>query len=113
MSEIYIENLTWQGRPTGSTQPSGWSVTLGQVVNVFGQEKVNISAPMTPDQLAGMGMDLPAVLSSIDVQLNTAHIAAQAKIAQLEQENDNLRSQVASLTPAPAGDNGGETENVA
>lgn len=118
MSEPYLYEFLYRGRPAGSAEPPAWHVVLGQSVTPpgGGAPYFVASGALTPAQAEEAGFPLSAVLAGIDAAAlagqDTAR--AEAKAARGERDaalvardaamaaRDGLVAQLAALQAAPA-----------
>jgi len=95
MKEQWLEEFIYRGRPPSGPdawKPPTWHVQIGiQDDHPFvPQTKVReLSGPMTPEQAAVAGWDLPAVIAEINGQAIARANEMTAKAAELE-KNHNL-----------------------
>lgn len=110
MSEPYLYEFLYRGRPAGSAEPPAWHVVLGQSVTPPGAAHAQFvaSGALTPAQAEAAGFPLAAVLAGIDAAALTGRDAAlvEAEAARRERdaavsERDALAAQLAALEPAP------------
>ena len=86
VGDKWIEEFTYRGRPPGNTQPSGWHLVIGEIVDAFGAEKPIVSHTMTMAQAKALGWDLPQIVASINGQ-------ALAEIEDLRAEKERLTNE--------------------
>jgi hypothetical protein len=99
MSEPYLYEFLYRGRPTGSAEPPAWHVVVGQQVQPPGAAEPQFvsSAALTPAQAEAAGFPLSDILSGINAAALSACEAAQADAAAARQERDALAAQIAAL----------------
>ncbi|AWB24197.1 hypothetical protein DA075_27705 [Methylobacterium currus] len=104
MSDPYLYEFLYRGRPAGSTEAPAWHVVLGQHVTPPGAVEAQFvsSGALTPAQAEAAGFPLSAVLAGIDAAALAGRDAALAEAAAARQERDALAAQLAALQAAPA-----------
>ncbi|WP_162596312.1 hypothetical protein [Methylobacterium sp. 17Sr1-1] len=112
MSEPYLYEFLYRGRPAGSAAAPAWHVVLGQSVTPPGAAEPHFvtSGALTPAQAEAAGFPLSAVLAGIDAAALAGRDAAVAEAAALRcerdaavAERDALAAQLAAREAAPAG----------
>ena len=103
MSEPYLYEFLYRGRPAGSAEPPAWHVVLGQHVTPPGAREPQFvaSGALTPAQAQAAGFPLSAVLAGIDAAALAGRDAAMAERDAAVAERDALAAQLAALQPAP------------
>ncbi|GJD63320.1 hypothetical protein [Methylobacterium frigidaeris] len=125
MSEAYLYEFLYRGRPAGSAEAPAWHVVLGRHVTPPGASEAQFvaSGALTPAQAEAAGFPLSAVLDGIDAaalagrdaamaaaeaarrdrdeMAEARDVAAAARDA-AEAERDALAAQLAALQAAPA-----------
>ncbi|MET7245887.1 hypothetical protein ABZT49_21285, partial [Methylobacterium sp. EM32] len=83
MSEAYLYEFLYRGRPAGSAEPPAWHVVLGQRVTPPGSAEAQFvaSGALTPAQAEGAGFPLSTVLAGIDAAALAGRDAALAEAA--------------------------------
>lgn len=104
MSEPYLYEFLYRGRPAGSAEPPAWHVVIGQHVTPPGAAEAQFvaSGPLTPAQADAAGFPLPAVLAGIDAAALAGRDAALAERDAAVAARDALAARLAALKPAPA-----------
>lgn len=89
--EKWYEEFLYRGRPSTSSQPSGWHVVIGAI----GDETMNkpvLSDPMTPEQAEAAGFPLSVILEGINskalIERDAAHTDRDEKVAAAETDRD-------------------------
>ena len=89
-TKAFVDEFLFRGRPEGSDMPSDWHVVLGAYVtdpiDPKAPQRLHLASPMTPDQAAAAGFDLPTVLSAINLEVVRAHDHHKARAAALASE---------------------------
>lgn len=111
MTEAYLYEFLYRGRPPGSAEAPAWHVVIGQNVTLPGSSESQFvsSGALTPAQAEAAGFPLPTILTSIDAAAMASRDAALADAAKARQERDEalaqvqeLRDQIATLTASAA-----------
>lgn len=111
MTDTYLYEFLYRGRPAGSSEPPAWHVVLGQHVTPPGASEAQFvaSGALTPAQAEAAGFPLTAVLAGIDAAALAGRDAAQAEAEAARRERDAalverdaLAAQLAALQAAPA-----------
>lgn len=100
----YVQEFLYRGRCMANEpdlQPA-YHVVLGEFATVLGETKCHLSAPMTPAQAEAAGFALPAILADINQQTLAALEAANAQVAQLQQEAAESAAQLQQAADAHA-----------
>ncbi len=103
MSEPYLYEFLYRGRPVGDEQPPSWHVIIGQYVTPPGAREAQFvaSGALTPAQAEGAGFPLSAVLAGIDAAALAGRDTALAERDAAVAERDALAAQLAALQAAP------------
>ncbi|MEN3234207.1 hypothetical protein PUR29_33145 [Methylobacterium ajmalii] len=111
MSEAYLYEFLYRGRPAGSAEAPAWHVIIGQHVTPPGATAPQFvaSGALTPAQAEAAGFPLASVLEGIDTAALAGRDAAlaDARTSSGERdaalaERDALAAQLAALQAAPA-----------
>jgi hypothetical protein len=99
MSEPFLYEFLYRGRPAGSAEAPSWHVVLGQHVTPPGATEAQFvaSGALTPAQAEAAGFPLAAVLAGIDAAALAGRDAALAEAAAARQERDALAAGLAAL----------------
>ncbi|WP_207179909.1 hypothetical protein [Methylobacterium indicum] len=92
MSEPYLYEFLYRGRPAGSAEAPAWHVVLGRHVTPLGATEAQFvaSGALSPAQAEAAGFPLSAVLAGIDAAALAGRDAAVAEAAALRRERDAL-----------------------
>ncbi len=92
MSEPYLYEFLYRGRPAGSAEAPAWHVVLGRHVTPPGATDAQFvaSGALSPAQAEAAGFPLSAVLAGIDAAALAGRDAAVAEAAALRRERDAL-----------------------
>ncbi|WP_058618621.1 hypothetical protein [Methylobacterium indicum] len=92
MSEPYLYEFLYRGRPAGSAEAPAWHVVLGRHVTPPGATEAQFvaSGALSPAQAEAAGFPLSAVLAGIDAAALAGRDAAVAEAAALRRERDAL-----------------------
>ncbi len=112
MSEPYLYEFLYRGRPAGSAEAPAWHVVLGRSVTPPGATEAQFvaSGALSPAQAEAAGFPLSAVLAGIEAAALAGRDAAVAEAAALRRERDALAGERDSLAAqlaareAPAAD---------
>ena len=86
-AEIFVQEFLYRGQPSDNAVGSSFHVVLGAAdTDAFGNEKISLNGPMTPDQAAAQGYPLPALLAAINAGLLSQVTALQAEVAALQSQ---------------------------
>lgn len=104
MSETFLYEFLFRGRPGGEAAAASWHVILGQVVTPpgGGAGQFVASGALTPAQAAAAGFPLERVLGGIETAALAERDAAVAALAAMTAERDALRAEIAALTAGRA-----------
>ncbi len=92
MSEPYLYEFLYRGRPAGSAEAPAWHVVLGRHVTPPGATEAQFvaSGALSPAQAEAAGFPLSVVLAGIDAAALAGRDAAVAEAAALRRERDAL-----------------------
>ncbi len=90
MSEPYLYEFLYRGRPTGDPQPPAWHVVIGQHVMPPGAAEAQFvsSGALTPAQAEAAGFPLPSILDGIAAAAIAERDAAVADAEAARRERD-------------------------
>ncbi|SEO99818.1 hypothetical protein SAMN04487843_105366 [Methylobacterium sp. ap11] len=95
MSEPYLYEFLYRGRPAGSAEAPAWHVVIGQHVTppCAAEAQFVSSGALTPAQADAAGFPLSAVLDGIEAAALAGRDAALAEAAALRRERDGLAAE--------------------
>lgn len=100
MSDLFLYEFLYRGRPPGAAEPPAWHVVLAQSVPLPGGGPAQIvaSAALSPAQAEAAGFPLPTLLSAIGSAVMADRDAKAAALSQAESERDAVRRELAAVT---------------
>ena len=104
MSDVFLYEFLYRGRPGGEARAASWHVILGQFVTPpgGGAGQFVASAALTPAQAAAAGFPLERVLAGMEAAALAERDAAVAALAAMTAERDARRAEIAAAAERDA-----------
>ncbi|MFE1601644.1 hypothetical protein [Methylobacterium sp. ID0610] len=89
MSDPFLYEFLFRGRPPGDPELPAWHVVIGQYVSLPGSEPQFVSSgPLTPEKAQAAGFPLDVVIGDLATAAMVGRDALAAELATARQERD-------------------------